>query len=84
MNYLIYTKGIIIYLASFIAPQLLRNIPHVYKGMYFIFVCASVLLVFVYRPDIRHSRLKVEIVIKKQNQNTKHRTRRSFDLVKKC
>jgi hypothetical protein len=66
-------------MAMSMAQQVLPNIPYIYKGIYFIFVCASVLLVFVYWPDIRHSWLKVQIAIKKTEP--KDRTR-SFDLVK--
>lgn len=66
MNNLIYTKRIVIYMAMFTAQQALPNIPYVYKGIYFIVVCASVLLLFVYWPDIRHSWRKFQIVIKKK------------------
>jgi len=48
----------------FTAQQALPNIPYVYKGIYFILVCASILLLFVYWADIRHSWRKFQIVIK--------------------
>ena len=71
VNNLIYTKRIVIYMAMFTAQQALPNIPYVYKGIYFILVCASVLLLFVYWSDIRHSWRKFQTVKKKKhNQNT--------------
>ena len=54
----------------FTAQQALPNIPYVYKGIYFIVVCASVLLLFVYWSDIRHSWRKFQIVIKKSTTKT--------------
>jgi hypothetical protein len=46
--------------------------PFEYKAIYFIFVCASVLLVFVYWLDIQDSWFQVQI--KKQEPNTGQKT----------
>ena len=65
----------------FTAQKALPNIPCMYKGIYFIAMCASVLLLFVYWSDFRNSWRKFQIVIK--NSITKTQDKK-FRLGENC